>query len=200
MEDIAHIGRGSEQPAGIYAMLSKRRAPPRAIRKIGDASFGPPRESANRADRLCRWWHAQPGKAVAMRQLRWALILVCAACSIAAAADTYLGDAIKTPSYSRALTNLLKGSGNLPSWNRQVLSTRGDYVGSTVDYVTVEGTRYELYNACKPHDCGDNALEVMFAPNGAQAWGALKVNGESISYLGAPSPAQQSVLKGALQP
>jgi hypothetical protein len=125
---------------------------------------------------------------------------VSAACSIAAAADTYLGDAIKTPSYSRALTNLLKGSGKLPNWTRQVLSTRGDYVGSTVDYVSVEGTRYELYNACKAYDCGDNALEVMFAPNGVRAWGALKVNGGSISYLGAPSPAQQSVLKGALQP
>jgi hypothetical protein len=124
----------------------------------------------------------------------------CAACSIAAAADTYLGDAIKTPSYSRAVTNLLKGSGSLPSSTRQVLSTRGDYVGSTVDHVTVEGIRYELYHACKPHDCGDNALEVMFAPNGAQAWGALKENGNSISYLGAPSPAQQSALKGALQP
>ena len=31
-----------------------------------------------------------------MRQLRWVLVLVCAAGSIAAAADTYLGDAIKT--------------------------------------------------------------------------------------------------------
>ena len=135
-----------------------------------------------------------------MRQLCLAFMLACAACSIAVAADaTYLTDAIKTPSYSRALTNLLKNSRNLPSWTKQVLKPSGDYVGNPVVTSTVEGTKYELFNTCKAHDCADNQLELMFSPNGAQAWGAIIVNGKSIAYLGAPSPAQKSALKAALQ-
>ncbi len=135
-----------------------------------------------------------------MRQLFWAFILVCTVCSAAVAAnDTYLTDAIKTPSYLRALTNLLKSSRNLPTWTKQVLKTSGDYVGTPVVYSTVDGTRYELFNTCKPHDCSDSKLEVIFSPGGAQAWGAFMEKGKSISYLGAPSPAQQSALKTALQ-
>jgi hypothetical protein len=39
----------------------------------------------------------------------------------------------------------------------------------------------------------------MFAPNGAQAWAAFAATGKPILILGAPSTAQQSALKAALQ-
>jgi hypothetical protein len=149
------------------------------------------------SDSMCRI--SQATGAVKMRQLCWALIFQCAACSIAIAADTYLFDVIKNPSYARALTSLLESSRNLPAWTREVLKTKGDYVGSPVVYSTVEGTRYELFFTCKAHDCADNQLQVMFSPNGAQAWGALKEDGKSIAYLGAPSPAQQAALKSAME-
>jgi len=127
-------------------------------------------------------------------------MLVSAACSIAVAADdTYLADAIRNPSYFRALTNLLKEYRDLPRWTKQVLETSGDYVGGTAIYSTVDGTKYELFHTCKAHDCSDNQLEVMFSPNGTQVWGAIMESGKSITYLGAPSPAQQSALKAALQ-
>ena len=136
-----------------------------------------------------------------MRQLCLGFMLACTACSVAVAAgDTYLTDVMKKPSYSRALTNLLKQSRSLPVWTRQLLKTSGDYVGTPVDYVTIDGTRYELFGTCKTHDCGDNRLEVMFAPNGTQAWGGVLKDGKSVIYLGAPSPAQQSALEPALQP
>lgn len=135
-----------------------------------------------------------------MRPLYLAFMSLCAACSIAVAAgDTYLTDVIKNPSYSRALTNLLKNSLNLPSWTKQVFNPLGHYVGSPAIYATVDGTKYELFFTCKPHDCSDDKLEVMFSPNAAQAWGAIVVNGKPIAYLGAPSPAQQSALKAALE-
>jgi len=41
---------------------------------------------------------------------------------------------------------------------------------------------------------------VMFAPKGTKAWGAILVDGKNVTYLGAPSPAQQSALKSAMQP
>ncbi len=135
-----------------------------------------------------------------MSRFCWAFILVCTACSAAAAAnDIYLTDAIKNPSYLRALTSLLKNAHNLPSWTKQILKTSGNYVGDPVTYSTIDGARYELFSSCKPHDCANDQLEIMFAPGGAKAWGAYLQNGKTISYLGAPAPAQQESLKAALQ-
>ena len=136
-----------------------------------------------------------------MRNLRWAIILAAAAYALpAAAADPYLFDVIKKPAYARALTSLLQGAPGLPSWTRKLLSPRGDYVGSPVAYVTVAGTRYELFNACKAHDCDSSRVEVMFSPNGAQAWAGVYEAGRPITWLGAPTPAQQQAMTGALQP
>jgi hypothetical protein len=135
-----------------------------------------------------------------MRQIYLAFALTCAACSVAAAAgQTYLTDAIKDPSYLQSLTSLFNNAGKLPRWTVQVLKTSGDYVGTPVAYSTVDGTRYALFYACKAHDCADNAMELMFAPNGAQAWAALVEDGKSVTYLGSPSAAQQAALKKAFQ-
>lgn len=135
-----------------------------------------------------------------MRRIRCAIVLMCAICSSAVAAkQMYLTDAIKNPSYLRSLTGLLKNAGKLPNWTRQVLKTSGDYVGTPVAYSTVDGIGYELFYACKPHDCADNAMELMFAPNGTKAWAAMVEDGSSVTYLGAPSPAQQAVLRQAFQ-
>jgi hypothetical protein len=127
--------------------------------------------------------------------------MTCATVSVtAAAAEVYLADAIKSPAYAQALARLLKSGGHLPEWTNQLTNRRGDYVGTPVDHVTIAGTRYELFNACKAHDCGDNRIEVMFAPNGTQAWAAILIDGKTVTFLGAPSPAQQSALKTAVQP
>jgi hypothetical protein len=136
-----------------------------------------------------------------MRGLRSAIILACTACALPAmAADVYLFDVVKKPAYARSLKSVLQGAKDLPSWTGNLVRTRGDYVGAPVDYVTVEGIKYELFNACKAHACDDNRVEVMFAPNGAQAWAGVYQAGKPITWLGAPSAAQQDAMKGALQP
>lgn len=135
-----------------------------------------------------------------MRQLYCALVLTCAVCSNAAAANqAYLTDAIKNPAYLRSLTSLLKNAGKLPSWTRQVLKTSGNYVGTPVAYSTVDGIRYELFYACKPHDCDNNGMELMFAPHGAKVWAAMVQDGKSVTYLGTPNAAQQAALKEAFR-
>ena len=135
-----------------------------------------------------------------MRRLYCTLVLLCAACSsVTAANQIYLTDAIKNPAYLRSLTGLLKSAGKLPTWTRQVLKTSGNYVGTAVAYSTVAGTRYELFYACKPHDCGNNGMELMFAPHGVKVWAAIVVDGKSVTYLGSPDAAQQAALKEAFQ-
>jgi inhibitor of lysozyme (Ivy) len=134
-----------------------------------------------------------------MPKFRWVLLMTYLGCSPAAAADAFLFDAIKKPAYARALTNLLDHAGNLPSWIRETRKTNGNYVASPGTPVAVNGITYELFLACKPHDCADSQLAIIFAPNGTGAWGALLDEDKPISYLGAPSEAQQAVLKRDLQ-
>jgi hypothetical protein len=137
---------------------------------------------------------------MAMRQLSWIVLVVCAACSTALAEnDVYLTEAIKNQIYAQALSNLLKASHGLPPWTQQTLKPTGDYVGVPRTFSTAGSTNYELFNTCKPHACSDNQLVIMFAPNGAQAWAAYAETGKPILFLGAPSAEQQSALKAALQ-
>jgi len=136
-----------------------------------------------------------------MRTFLRALVVIGATFSAAAvAADVYLADAIKSSAYAQSLAELLKSAGSLPDWTNELRKPRGNYVGTPVVHVTIAGTHYELFNACKAHDCGDNRIEVMFAPKGTKAWGAILVDGKNVTFLGAPSPAQQSALKSAMQP
>lgn len=135
-----------------------------------------------------------------IRQLSWAGVVLITGCTLAAAAEPpYLIDVIKKPSYLHALTALLKSAPKLPSWTRQVLSPSGNYVGTPATDATVGSGKYELFFTCKAHDCDQNNLEIMFAPDGTQAWGELVVNGRSPTYLGAPNAAQQAALAAALK-
>jgi hypothetical protein len=84
-------------------------------------------------------------------------------------------------------------------WTQQILKPTGDFVGVPRTFSTAGSTNDELFNTCKPHACSDNQLVIMFAPNGAQAWAAYAETGKPIVFLGAPSAAQQSALKAALQ-
>jgi inhibitor of lysozyme (Ivy) len=126
-----------------------------------------------------------------------ALVTMCVACSPATAADPNLSDVIKKPAYARALKSLLDHTDNLPSWTREVLKPKGAYVEHDLTYASIGGTSYEVFSVCEPHSCGWSALGVMFAPDGAQAWGALLRQGTT-SYLGTPSEAQKNVLKEKL--
>jgi hypothetical protein len=134
------------------------------------------------------------------RELRWVLVMMYVVCSPAMAAepDPYLFDVIKKPAYAQTLRSLLDQAGNLPSWTREVRKSKGNYVASPAIHAAINGTAYEVFHACEPHECPDDQLAIMFAPNGTQAWGVLLQEG-AISYFGTPSDAQQAVLKKALE-
>lgn len=126
------------------------------------------------------------------------LISMCVVCLPAMAEDPYLSDMIKKPAYAQALKTLLDHAGKLPDWTGEVLKPKGDNVQSPVKYGSIGGTTYELFFNCESQNCNRSQLEVMYAPDGTQAWGALFQEGK-ISYLGAPSEAQQKVLKEWLE-
>jgi len=133
------------------------------------------------------------------RHFRWietasVLVALYSACSPAMAIG-YLSGVLQKPDHVRALTSLL---GNAPGWTREVLKRNGAYVSGVRSTADIDGATYEIFNLCVPAPaCSDTTLIVMFAPNGTRAWGGLRQKG-GVSYLGAPSDAQQAVLKRQL--
>lgn len=133
------------------------------------------------------------------RQFRWivmaaGLLTMWAVCPPAMAIG-YLSGVLQKPDYVQALTGLL---GSAPSWTREILKRNGPYVSSARTTQDIAGTSYELFSMCVPKPkCDDTTIVLMFAPNGAQAWAGLREKG-IVSFLGAPSDAQQAVLKGKL--
>jgi len=133
------------------------------------------------------------------RQFRWIVMAAGLATMLAASppamAIGYLSGVLQKPAYVQTLTGLLDKA---PSWTREVLKKNGAYESSPRFTEDIDGTTYELFNMCvRLPKCFDSAIVLMFAPNGTQVWAGLREKGV-VSYVGAPSEAQQAVLKRQL--
>lgn len=70
------------------------------------------------------------------------------------------------------------------------------YLEPTADAkrVTIAGTAYQLTLMCKPHDCFDNNIVVLYAAATGEVYGQ-RVSRTRLSQFGAPSPALASDLQ-----
>lgn len=111
----------------------------------------------------------------------------------------YLFDVLKKKDYARSSKSLIDHAGKLPNWTRDLLTGNDvTYNSSPAELAAIQGITYEVFTVCvKEFNCTDTRLIVMFAPNGAQAWGVVVHEG-TMYYLGAPSDAQLVVMRGAL--
>lgn len=110
----------------------------------------------------------------------------------------YLSQAMKkNPAYARALNALLDHADALPEWAQGMGRGKGWRVETPATSAAIDGTTYELFYTCESQNCNLSQLVVMFAPNATQAWGVLSHEG-AVSYLGAPSAAQQKALRETL--
>lgn len=111
----------------------------------------------------------------------------------ARAANPYLFDLMKQPAYRKAYLAMMKGAKDLPFWLGQITG-KEDYVTAPSDTVTIGGETYFLVNACQPHECDTNSIEVLFAPGGARAYALLIEDGKPRRWFGNPNAAQQAEL------
>ncbi|HTJ03652.1 MAG TPA: Ivy family c-type lysozyme inhibitor [Methylovirgula sp.] len=111
----------------------------------------------------------------------------------ARAANPYLFDLMKQPAYRKAYLAMMKGAKDLPFWLDQITG-KEDYVTAPADIVTIAGTSYFLVNACQPHECDTNAIEVLFSAGGAHAYALLIEDGKPNRWFGNPNAAQQAEL------
>lgn len=59
--------------------------------------------------------------------------------------------------------------------------------------LTLEGVEYQLAGPCKPHDCADNNLLLLYAPTRGAVYGHLFEKGKT-TVIGTPGPALQAEL------
>ena len=107
-----------------------------------------------------------------------------------ASAEQYLPEIASKAPYKKAYAEML----SFPSW---VSKAQG--AASPVERVSVEGKSFTVGYMCKPHDCADNQLSVVFSADGTKSWGLLatrSVDGKAFNkqLLGNPD----SVIEGLL--
>ncbi|RDI36149.1 inhibitor of lysozyme (Ivy) [Gluconacetobacter liquefaciens] len=77
--------------------------------------------------------------------------------------------------------------------------SRGQATSTPVARVVTGGHSYLLGHLCKPHDCDNNQLDIVFAADGHAAWGLLHTRRDERqpflqSWLGNPNEEMQALL------
>ena len=109
-------------------------------------------------------------------------------------AEAYLFDLLAKPTYHKSWNALFLGETNVDYWIAQYSKTKNGPAGPGKK-VNLGNIEYQINNVCKTHDCGDNQLYVLFAPNGAKAWGFLLKNGEQERFFGNPDDEKKKALR-----
>ena len=105
----------------------------------------------------------------------------------------YLFDLMKNPAYRRAWSNMTKGE-TVPLWISK-FGVSYNATGAPATEVFMDGISYTLAWICEPHNCSENEIYVLFAPEGLQAWALLISDGDKRQWLGKPN----DVVKAALE-
>lgn len=126
--------------------------------------------------------------------MRHVMIVLAALCSAAPAWAEDLpntADMVQRPNFSKAYHAMTE----LPEWVSKAAA-----VSTPMGNVTFNGKAYLVGHLCKPHDCADNQLEIMFSHDGAQAWGLLSRRVEGRLYqmpLGTPDSGLLAAMHAA---
>lgn len=100
----------------------------------------------------------------------------------AQAADAMLttADLLRDPKFKSAYTEAL-GARAKERW------LAGMSNSAPVRTVSVAGQAYQVATPCKPHDCGDNNLLLLYAPASGKVYGHLHERGR-VTLIGQPDP------------
>jgi hypothetical protein len=108
-----------------------------------------------------------------------------------------LGQLLKVPKYIYAWQLMVSGE-TPPEWVKEYTATLDGPPVPTIP-VSLDGEIYTLCFTCKPNDCENNQLYVLFAPEGRDAWAMLAMPGAGMTWLGRPSERIQDAITGALR-
>jgi hypothetical protein len=116
----------------------------------------------------------------------------------------YLFDRLKTPAYRKSVRAILQGPKVQP-WVADFVQHAGPAVCIPGKRVTVSKKVYEVYGACRPHQCSAEQLKVMYTPGGKQAWAVQREQGDKraanqdqITFFGNPGETMRKALAAEL--
>jgi hypothetical protein len=81
-----------------------------------------------------------------------------------ASAEQYLPEIASKAPYKKAYAEML----SFPSWVSKAQGT-----ASPLEKASADGKSFTVGHMCKPHDCADNQLSVVFSADGTKSWGLL---------------------------
>ncbi|MCX2561806.1 Ivy family c-type lysozyme inhibitor [Acetobacter farinalis] len=99
-----------------------------------------------------------------MKKLSFMLLAVCVATPAFAQSTQTTSDLAKTVKYRPAYHAMTQ----LPEW-----VTKAAAVSVPTKTLTQDGRTYLIGHLCKPHDCADHQLDVVFSADGKTTWGLL---------------------------
>jgi Inhibitor of vertebrate lysozyme (Ivy) len=109
----------------------------------------------------------------------------------------HLSDLLKTEPYRGAWNKMIASEPGLPPWIRDFALT-GAGVNTPAQKVPVGYRAFSLATLCKPGDCGDTMLYVMFSPDGSESFAELvEANGKP-RMLGKPNASVRATLNAAI--
>lgn len=128
-------------------------------------------------------------------------ILICSAILISdeAVAEPYLFELLDNPNYLKAWHTIFDSEKNIDAWLARYAKSKNG-VATPGKSIQLKGERYLINTVCKPHACGDNQFFVLFAPEGAKAWGLLLKDEKIERFFGAPDNALKTILHEAAHP
>lgn len=121
-----------------------------------------------------------------------AIGLLLAPLRAAAQSAPYLFDLLKRPAFRKSFDALFADERNVDEWIVIFQKTDNGVCGPS-KRLQAGGTIYVLADVCKPRDCGDNHLVILFSESGSRA-SALLRSPRGQRWFGTPDPQERAVL------
>lgn len=111
----------------------------------------------------------------------------------------HLADLMKQQTYREAWEAMLRAETlPVPDWVTSYVTTLDSPPIPSFD-VPVGSQAYTLAFTCKPNDCENHQLFVLFAPDGRHAWALLLTAGGEPRWLGNPDDDIKGAMRGSIE-
>jgi hypothetical protein len=113
---------------------------------------------------------------------------------VEAGGGTFLFNVLKEkPVHKATLAALFSKQKDLPDWMKEI-PNGGNLVAGPSIIVSVEGQKFEVFQACETHNCADSFVRILFTMDGSSAWAKLYNEGK-ITYAGNPTMGQRQAME-----
>jgi hypothetical protein len=126
-----------------------------------------------------------------------ALLLSCSPSLAQDATGPVLGELLKKPAYFNAWETMLQGE-QTPDWLKDYTQTLNGPPTPSIP-VVIDHQTYSLAFTCKPNECEQFQLFVLFAPDGSKAWALEGSPLTGVNWFGEPDDRIRAAITAALQ-